>query len=382
VSLSNLRRRWEIRINVTGLLCAAFVSVALLAAWWGVRAAIEGRFFPPQRRRAVPWSGWEVLAVVIVVQLLLPEIINLGLQGSGFLTHLYGAQAAEAGDDAITWGRGEQASGKSLSSARTSLWLAALSFPLQVASVAGLLWITSRTRPYQLGLTTRRLGHNLLLGFLGCLAFAPGVFLLNVFVNLLFRSLLHAPEEEHPLIRLYRIEPRTLEAVLILLTAVIGAPVVEELLFRGVLQPWFASRRWGGYVALVAAFALSLALRATKIGAIWDSEGIRGAASEAWAPLFVLVMIPGYFLAYRFGSVFGVKGSLRSEVAARSAGAIYATSLLFAAAHSFAWPTPIALFFLALGLGYLAYRTQSLVGPIVLHALFNGASSVLLFFLA
>jgi membrane protease YdiL (CAAX protease family) len=58
--------------------------------------------------------------------------------------------------------------------------------------------------------------------------------------------------------------------------------------------------------------------------------------------------------------------------------AVFATALLFAAVHSFAWPTPVALFVLGLGLGYLALRTHSLVAPIVLHSLFNGVSYVLL----
>jgi len=32
---------------------------------------------------------------------------------------------------------------------------------------------------------------------------------------------------------------------------------------------------------------------------------------------------------------------------------------------------------LALGLGYLAYRTKSLVAPITVHALFNGVAVVM-----
>ena len=58
---------------------------------------------------------------------------------------------------------------------------------------------------------------------------------------------------------------------------------------------------------------------------------------------------------------------------------MFASSALFAAVHSFAWPSPVALFVLALGLGWLAHRTRSLVGPIVLHGLFNAVSCVLLF---
>jgi membrane protease YdiL (CAAX protease family) len=44
---------------------------------------------------------------------------------------------------------------------------------------------------------------------------------------------------------------------------------------------------------------------------------------------------------------------------------------LFANFHANIWPTPVALFVLALGLGWLAYRTQSVVASIVLHVLFN-----------
>jgi membrane protease YdiL (CAAX protease family) len=57
---------------------------------------------------------------------------------------------------------------------------------------------------------------------------------------------------------------------------------------------------------------------------------------------------------------------------------VYATALLFAACHAGAWPSPIALFVLGLGLGWLALRTRSLTGPLFVHALFNAvASSVL-----
>ena len=40
------------------------------------------------------------------------------------------------------------------------------------------------------------------------------------------------------------------------------------------------------------------------------------------------------------------------------------------------WPTPIPLFALGLSLGYLAYRTQSLVAPVVLHGLFNAVAGL------
>lgn len=56
--------------------------------------------------------------------------------------------------------------------------------------------------------------------------------------------------------------------------------------------------------------------------------------------------------------------------------AVFGTALLFGMLHVGVWPTPIPLFVLGLGLGWLAWRTQSLVGPIVLHALFNAVGSL------
>lgn len=67
---------------------------------------------------------------------------------------------------------------------------------------------------------------------------------------------------------------------------------------------------------------------------------------------------------------------LRRKLGPRSAIAL--SSLIFAALHSDAWPAPIPLFVLALFLGYLAHHTNSLVGPITLHATFNAVSMIVL----
>jgi membrane protease YdiL (CAAX protease family) len=70
------------------------------------------------------------------------------------------------------------------------------------------------------------------------------------------------------------------------------------------------------------------------------------------------------------------RGILQRWLCARvgPAAAIVSTSLAFAALHFDAWPAPVPLFVLALFLGYLAYRTSSLVAPITLHCTFNAVS--------
>ena len=95
--------------------------------------------------------------------------------------------------------------------------------------------------------------------------------------------------------------------------------------------------------------------------------------NAALPALFILLMIPGYayseVVAWRW---------LPYPNAGRS---IYATSLLFAAVHSAVWPSPIPIFVLSLGLGFVAYRTQSVVPSIACHMLFNLISCIAMLFM-
>jgi membrane protease YdiL (CAAX protease family) len=151
-----------------------------------------------------------------------------------------------------------------------------------------------------------------------------------------------------------------LEWLMLIFSAMISAPLLEELTFRGVLQPWLAARRWGGHLAMLGALALAVEARWGALRAAWP-EGIASLAAAAAPVLFVLALLPIYLLVcWRSRTPMGP--------------ALFGTALLFACVHSTVWPTPIPLFVLALGLGALAQRTGSLVGPIVLHSLFNGIS--------
>jgi hypothetical protein len=94
-------------------------------------------------------------------------------------------------------------------------------------------------------------------------------------------------------------------------------------------------------------------------------------AAFAAAPvLFVLAVLPAYRLLDRW-DLFRWLPVRDPQARRRAARAIVGTSLLFANFHANVWPTPVPLFVLALGLGWLAYRTQGVAAPIVLHMLFN-----------
>jgi membrane protease YdiL (CAAX protease family) len=60
----------------------------------------------------------------------------------------------------------------------------------------------------------------------------------------------------------------------------------------------------------------------------------------------------------------------------RHVRAVYATAALFAMVHAAVWPSPIPLFLLGLGLGWIAVRTGGVAAPALLHGLFNSVSVV------
>jgi membrane protease YdiL (CAAX protease family) len=203
-----------------------------------------------------------------------------------------------------------------------------------------------------------------LLGVVTTVCVVPLVYLILLAVSRLQQRWIEVTPEEHPITRLIHGRPAPIDLFVSGFAALLAAPFLEEFLFRGVIQPWFRVHRWGGFLGLAGALFLALVRRWSGLQSAWAEHSWHGAWHELLPAAFVLVMVPGYL-------VLRVRGPA-------AAGAIYATSLLFAAAHSFAWPSPVPLFFFALALGAVKYRTQSLVPSVVTHALFNSVAWVIL----
>jgi membrane protease YdiL (CAAX protease family) len=337
-------------------------SVALL---FSVTVAVATRpvfrrLLPPQRQRAVPWSGLEIIAVFLVY-IILQALVSQLVLDSGLVGRLYGPDVVErlnAKDDPDAARAAQN---------RVGLLANVLMFPLLVAAILGFLRLVSGTRLHQLGLTWHRAGRNVLLGFLTWLIVTPPVLALNNLIYEIFSRLSGKGVSEHPLTKLAQERALPAELVLIVFAAVVVAPVLEELLFRGVTQRWAARHPWGGLATMAGALLFSLFFASERMGrALKSSEGPLEwpALLQAFAPsLFVLAMVPGFLWVCRKARTpFGP--------------ALYGTSLFFATMHSSVWPSPVPLFVLALALGWLAERTQSLVGPMVLHGLFNGVACV------
>jgi membrane protease YdiL (CAAX protease family) len=309
--------------------------------------------------RSVPWTGSEVLLSVFLVWFFWPALAQVTLQGIGFYRWYYGPELV-----AVAQSEDSDPIEKTEAQSRLALWPTALASPFQVLTFPILLAALSGTRPEQLGLTARRFGRNLLLGVGGMLVLTPLAFGIYWIVRYLYAESGGAGVEKHALEIVAQQHPFPSEWVVLVLTATVAAPVREELTFRGVLQPWLAARRWGGHVAMVGALGLAVLYQREHLIAGWQ-EGIAPLTTAAMPALFVLGLVPVYLLVW-----------WRSQTP--RGPAIFGASLLFACVHTSVWPTPVPLFVLALGLGILADRTRSLVGPIVLHGLFNGVSCVLL----
>ena len=139
------------------------------------------------------------------------------------------------------------------------------------------------------------------------------------------------------------------------------------MVFRGMLQPWLARQEWGGQAAVLGSLLITLLVRYSKIQAL-HRAGATEIAQQMAPFLFILLLAPGLLLVHRLPRTW-----LGTPCEAR---ALYGTALLFAMSHANVWPAPIPLFLLALGLGWLAQRTQSLLGAMIWHALFNGVACV------
>jgi membrane protease YdiL (CAAX protease family) len=259
-----------------------------------------------------------------------------------------------------------EAEARRMALTRLGLWASVAAFPFQAVTVPLVFYVLRGIPPGRIGLTQRLLGRNVLAGVGAWLLITPLVFVVNLLATYLQTLADPGGVQEHPLTRIAEQRPTAPELAVLVVSAVVAAPVVEETVFRGVLQPWFAGFRSGGATAMAAAFGAALVPRQSEMAAALrhGGEGLLTAVAPA---LFVLALLPFYLAVAR-------------HPPRPDSPAIFGTALLFASIHANVWPTPVPLFVLGLALGTLSARTGSLVGPMVLHGLFNAVTCVWLLF--
>ena len=208
--------------------------------------------------------------------------------------------------------------------APADLWGTAGARLAMLAAAILLIVVTVRPTLADLGIRGSELLADLRLGCHGFLMFGPPAYAIQMLLTV------WSPES-HPIIESLRAAPDTRLMIASVASAVVAAPLQEEFLWRLLFQGWL--------------------------------EKLARAPSEPMELMF------GRSRAASAGSVDQ----------AVITWPILVSSFLFALLHLSHGPAAVALFFFAVGLGWLYQRTHRIVPCITAHLLLNGCSLALLF---
>lgn len=252
------------------------------------------------------------------------------------------------------------------STARTWLgvWATLVALPFRLTVAVYLVRVFAAPALAQLGLTRRHLLRHVALGVGLALPVALVAYGVQFGCEELSRRYTPTLIAEHLFTRLARQGLTPGEWTLVSLAAVIAAPLWEELLFRGMIQPWGIVRRWGGVVLMGLAVFVAVLFRSPEVTRGWR-EGREAFLIELVPAFAALGMLPIYFV---------LREAFRSPVPS----AIFAGAVLFGWFHASVWPSPVALTLLGVALGFLTWRTRSLTAAVALHATFNAIAVVML----
>jgi membrane protease YdiL (CAAX protease family) len=349
------------------------------------------------------WTGADVVLTIVMMELARMAVAVV-LQKIGIQGWIYGVETASDS-----------------SRMRMSLWSGLLFLPLFLALAFAGLRSLSGTYPADLGLSPSRWRANLLLGYVGFVLATPVVLLVNTLL-----SLGHVVKE-HPFEDLARTGMSPVEWCLMFFSAMVMAPLIEELLFRGLLLGWLRRASLAGHVTLLTAglfVSLSFSIEFNK--SVTEAKDVEGrqmvpAPEELfnnieaihWSRIGVtfglglvyvifllkcqqkkLFMTEADFLPNEssegtdlveaephVGSPAPTGWAAQDLKQQREKAwlAIFGSSFAFAMIHS-TWPGPVPLLMLGLVLGWLTQRTQNLLPAIVLHSLFNAVATFTLLF--
>ena len=365
---------------------AASALLALLGMWLFV-PALRRRWFPLPRLRPGRWSGFEVFFAGCVFVGFGGMIVDL-LNQMGFFGPLIGPEPKAS--------RLERA----VYSLRCSYISSPLTFTVILGLLFAMMFARTRSRPHHYGLSWSRWQVNLALGIAAFVLAWPVIIGIHALMVLTF------PKQEDPLQLLGKQNLPRWEWLLFAFHTTVASPVLEEILFRGILQGWLRRASLVGHVAILLVMIVVVSQNLVLYDA--EAETFSYNWDQTVPMLLTLLAAAGYgYVLFRLARDFGLNEAelrrwhpLPSELPPHLGGqsdehvsemrkqillgdvqrsqhwaeananlAIFGSALLFAVAHP--WPNAIALFAMGLVLGWLSRRTQSLIGPITFHALFN-----------
>jgi membrane protease YdiL (CAAX protease family) len=375
--------------------CCAYVAVAVIATLiiFGI-----GWFVPTARMprvgllrlRPVLWSGYDVF-LAFCIYAAVPALLIGTMMVLGPAVPFVGA-APDPERDPQAW-------------AIYSLRCLLISTPLFSTAVLAtwftVLFVRNRVRPQHYGLSWGNWPANVALGLTVFIWLTPVVLGLFAAVSLVLW------ERPQPFTPQNTVDLAWWEWGLVAFQACVAAPMLEEILFRGLLQNWLRQASLAGHLAIVLATLVRAA-----IGVQYHDAKAGLDVIDAGPLVFALLLAAGYlFSLYSLKRKFNLTeeevrawqpiahelapeddffetlADVRRQDEQRqqawrqmtSAFSVYGSAMLFAMLHVDAWPAPIALFVMGLGLGILARSTQSLIGPIVFHAAFNLVAFITLY---
>jgi membrane protease YdiL (CAAX protease family) len=224
-------------IAATVYLTVAVMGAVILGTLWWLTACVRPPWLPMQRVRQISWNGADVFMAFLIFNGL-PILADEALQNAGFFEWLYGPAADPATRE------------------RQLLWSIVLATPLVLGLIVLGLNQLRGTRLSELGITPGRIGNNIAIGYVLWLIITPAAYAIY------YLALVVTPEEwvvDHPISKLAEQPLVVSEWLLLLVGSIVLAPVVEELIFRGLLLPWqMRAGLAGQWVILVLALLVGV----------------------------------------------------------------------------------------------------------------------------
>ncbi len=337
-----------VRLVVALLLVGGVFGIGV--RWGRQRRPPTATLAPQLPTRSACWTLVEVIIGYVGITFCVSFTLSL-LRQMHFFEWLYGPafpveRTAEGGEEA------ERRAALMVQ----ILWASVLALPMQV----GLLWFliawnerTLSRRWFGRAGWSQSLDATWRVWYI----VTPAVFVTFGVVNLLRWGMLGKAPDVHPLTQIGAWASER-EWALLAGEVLFGAPLREELLFRGLALGWASVQRSRADVL----FGLAI---------LWTvPDWVMQPSLESASPLlFQLSLIGVYAWVWRASASASFWGLEREQWAA-----ILASAAWFAAGHAGVWPSPIPLFILGMGLGILMVRTGSLWAVVTAHGAFNAVS--------
>ena len=369
-----------VRLMLMSGLSVALGGAALAVMVFLVFRLRDAELLSSPRQSLPKWTGFGVLAAVGVFFLFNvgARFIQTILIQNGFFTRIYGESFP------LDLPVNASPAQKGAATVRL-LWSSAIAFPFAILA----MYLLRKAVHLRSSTRLRTWPQGFVAGYLTWLMITPAAFCVFVLASIGHFALTGKDPEKHPLTQIGDFSGPW-KWLFVIQTVVIAA-VIEEWLFRGVLLPWLAQRKPvppdTPFTILPRHRPMLILLGALGVGVAFtfgtEYAQVQTAFKEDLPAAFATYLIPaGFFLLlipfdFLLPKLYRLRRFLRIR-SAQDVRAIWANSALFAAMHAHVWPSPIPLMVLAMGLGYLYLRTRSLVGPIVVHGMFNAVSAVYL----